>query len=102
MAVKIRLQRHGAKKAPFYRVVAADSRKKRDGRFVENLGTYDPTNKDPARQLNLRVDRADYWLSVGAQPSDTVRSLIKRARAALPAVEETVAAEVPAGDSSSV
>ena len=80
MAVKIRLQRGGAKHAPHYRVVIADARARRDGRFVEVIGTYDPCNKDSEKQINLKLDRADHWLSVGAQPSDTVRSLIKKSR----------------------
>lgn len=82
MAVKIRLQRGGAKHAPHYRVVVTDIRSPRDGRFVERVGTYDPKNKDEAQQLDLQLERIDYWLGVGAKPSDTVRSLIKRARRA--------------------
>ncbi len=95
MAVKIRLQRGGAKHAPYYRVVVADSRKTRDGRFVEKVGIYDPKNKVEDKQLELVLDRIDYWLSVGAQPSDTVRSLIKRARKHAPAekVEKAEKAE---------
>ncbi len=80
MAVKIRLQRGGATHAPYYRVVVADQRSPRDGRFVEKIGTYDPKNKDEGKQLNLEMERVEYWLGVGAQPSDTVRSLIKKAR----------------------
>jgi small subunit ribosomal protein S16 len=80
MAVKIRLQRGGATHAPYYRVVVADGRARRDGRFVEKVGIYDPKNKDEAKQVNLNLERVDYWLGVGAQPSDTVRSLIKRIR----------------------
>ncbi|MCA9539872.1 MAG: 30S ribosomal protein S16 [Myxococcales bacterium] len=78
MAVHIRLQRFGAKKRPFYRIVAADSRAKRDGRFIEQLGTYDPM-KDPV-ELRITADRLEHWLSVGAKPSDTVASLIRRHR----------------------
>lgn len=85
MAVKIRLQRGGATHAPYYRVVVADSRKPRDGRFVERIGVYDPKHKDEGKQLSLELERVDYWLGVGAQPSDTVRSLIKRARKSAPA-----------------
>jgi len=85
MAVKIRLQRGGATHAPYYRVVVADGRFPRDGRFVEKLGIYDPKNSDASKQLSLELDRVDYWLGVGAQPSDTVRSLIKRARKSAPA-----------------
>ena len=76
--VRIRLTRMGAKKKPFYRVIAADSRAPRDGRFIERLGHYDPM-KQPF-ELKLNLDRIDYWLGVGAQPSDTVARLIKRAR----------------------
>lgn len=74
MSVRIRLQRHGAKKRPFYRVVATDKRAPRDGRFIELLGTYDPLQDPPA--IRLKKDRVDHWLSVGAQPSDTARWLI--------------------------
>jgi small subunit ribosomal protein S16 len=79
------MQRGGATHAPYYRVVVADKRSPRDGRFVEKVGTYDPKNKDAGKQINLQMDRIDYWLGVGAQPSDTVRSLIKKARKAAPA-----------------
>ena len=75
--VKIRLRRMGAKKAPFYRVVVADSRKARDGRFIEEIGTYDPLT-EPAT-INIDIERANYWISNGAQPTDTVRGLLKRA-----------------------
>ena len=91
MAVKIRLQRGGATHAPHYRVVVADLRSPRDGRFVEKVGTYDPKNKSEDKQLNLELERIEYWLGVGAQPSDTVRSLIKRARRK--AAREEAAAE---------
>ena len=76
MAVKIRLRRMGAKKAPFYRVVVADSRYPRDGRFIEEIGTYDPT-KDPAI-FNVDGDKAKKWISNGAQPTDTVKALLKK------------------------
>jgi small subunit ribosomal protein S16 len=74
--VKIRLARVGRKRAPFYRLVVADSRKPRDGRFIEILGVYHPIRKEP----NFRVDeeRALHWLRVGAQPSDTVRSILRK------------------------
>jgi small subunit ribosomal protein S16 len=75
MSVKIRLQRHGAKKRPFYRVVAADIRSPRDGRFIELLGTYDPMVNPPA--IRLHKTRVEYWISVGALPSDTAAWLIK-------------------------
>lgn len=76
----IRLARMGKKKKPFYRVVVIEKRRARDSRFVEVVGTYDPL-KDPA-QVNLKADRVHYWLSQGAQPSDTVRSLLRRQTAA--------------------
>ena len=74
MAVKIRLARHGKKGYPFYHIVAADSRAPRDGRFIEKLGTYNP-NTNPAT-IELNSDRALYWLNVGAQPTDTCRSIL--------------------------
>jgi len=77
MAVKIRMKRVGAKNAPFFRIVVADSRSPRDGRFIEELGSYQPLKKGDNFTLNL--DRAKYWISKGAQPSDTVASFIKRA-----------------------
>lgn len=77
MAVKIRLKRMGAKKHPFYRIVAADSRSPRDGRFIEQLGTYDP-NKNPAA-VTLKEEEIMKWLNDGAQPSDTVRNLLSQA-----------------------
>lgn len=80
MAVRIRMQRRGSKKRPFYAVVAADSRKARDGRFLEKLGTFNPL-KDTDR-VHLVMDRVDHWLSVGATPSDTVAGLIKQVREA--------------------
>ncbi len=76
MAVKIRLSRKGTKKRPFYRVVVTDSRNPRDGRFIEQIGTYDP-KCDPAA-FKIKADRLEYWLSVGAQPSRTVRDLLKK------------------------
>ena len=75
MAVKIRLRRMGAKKAPFYRVVVADSRYPRDGRFIEEVGTYDPTQNPSV--INLDSEKVKKWLANGAQPTDTVRSLLK-------------------------
>ena len=75
MAVKIRLRRMGAKKAPFYRVVVADSRFPRDGRFIEEIGYYDPT-KEPA-VVNINKEKAEEWIKKGAQPTDTVKRLLK-------------------------
>ncbi len=77
--VKIRLRRMGAKKAPFYRIVVADSRYPRDGRFIEEIGTYDPT-VNPA-SLKVDGDRAQAWIKTGAQPTETVRDLLKKAGA---------------------
>ena len=76
MAVSIRLRREGAKNRPYYKVVVADSHSPRDGKFIELIGTYDP--KKPGHNSSLNVERAEFWISKGAQPSDTVRSLIKR------------------------
>jgi small subunit ribosomal protein S16 len=74
--VKIRLRRMGAKKAPFYRIVVADSRYPRDGRFIEEIGTYDPM-KNPA-EIKVNGERALEWIKTGAQPTDTVKSLLKK------------------------
>ena len=76
MAVKIRLRRMGAKKAPFYRIVVADSRYPRDGRFIEELGYYDPT-KEPS-VLKVDDEKAKSWIANGAQPTDTVKALLKK------------------------
>lgn len=76
MATVIRLQRHGRKNYPFYKIVVADKRAPRDGRFVEKIGTYNP-NTNPAT-VDLNFERALYWVNVGAQPSDTARSLLAR------------------------
>lgn len=76
MAVKIRLARYGAKKRPFYRIVAADSECPRDGKFLELLGTYNPLNT-PA-DVTLKADRMQYWIGQGAIPSDTVKSILKK------------------------
>jgi small subunit ribosomal protein S16 len=82
MAVHIRLSRSGAKKNPFYRIVVADSRFCRDGRFIENIGTF-----DPSRDASFKLDRTrfDYWKGVGATPSDTVKGLLRKFPAAAPA-----------------
>lgn len=84
--VRLRLTRMGRKKQPFYRIVAADSRAPRDGRFIEVLGHYNPMT-EPA-DVKINIERVDYWIGVGASPSDTVSGLIKRARGANEASEE--------------
>lgn len=76
--VRIRLRRMGAKKRAFYRIVVADGRSPRDGRFIETIGTYDP-HKDANESVTLRQERAAHWLSVGAQPSDGVIQLLRNA-----------------------
>jgi small subunit ribosomal protein S16 len=76
MAVSIRLRREGTKNSPYYKVVVADRRSPRDGKFIEIIGAYDP--KKPGHNSTLKIDRVEYWISKGAQPSDTVRSLIKQ------------------------
>ena len=78
--VKIRLRRMGAKKAPYYRIVVADSRAPRDGRFIEEIGTYDPMAEGAAK-IKVDMDRAKYWVANGAQTTDTVRGLLKKAEA---------------------
>lgn len=77
--VKIRLRRMGAKKAPFYRIVVADSRCPRDGRFIEEIGTYDPMAE--GENIKVDLDRAKYWISNGAQPTETVRGLLTKVEA---------------------
>ncbi len=74
--VKLRLKRMGAKKKPFYRIVVADSRSPRDGRFIENVGTYDPRQNPSA--VTLKEDRIRYWLNNGVQPTDIVKSLLRK------------------------
>lgn len=78
MSVKIRLTRHGAKKRPFYRIVVSDSRAPRDGRFIEQLGTYDPRSKPAA--IKIDEQKVAKWMARGAQPTQTVASLLRRAR----------------------
>lgn len=75
--VKIRLRRMGAKKAPFYRIVVADSRYPRDGRFIEEIGTYNPMSADA--EVKINSERAQQWIKNGAQPTDTVRDILKKA-----------------------
>ena len=85
--VTIRLARHGAKKSPFYHITVAERSAGRDGRFVERLGFYNPVARGSEEELRINIDRVDYWLSVGAQPTEKVRRLVTRARkqAAAPA-----------------
>jgi small subunit ribosomal protein S16 len=78
VAVKLRLKRFGRRHRSFYRLNAMDSRKPRDGRVIEELGWYDPEVKEPDKQISLNRERIEYWLSVGAQPSETVSKLLKR------------------------
>ena len=92
MAVSIRLRREGTKNRPYYKIVVADSRSPRDGKFIEIIGTYDPKLKTD--NSSMKIDRAEHWLARGAQPSDTVRSLLKKNRARSAA--EPAAKDVPA------
>jgi small subunit ribosomal protein S16 len=85
MAVSIRLRREGTKNSPYYKVVVADRRSPRDGKFIEIIGAYDP--KKPDHNSTLKIDRVEYWISKGAQPSDTVRSLIKQNKKATTTAE---------------
>ncbi len=78
MSVRLRLKRMGNRHRPFYRVTAVDQRRKRDGKVIEQLGWFNPLEKDESKQVELKADRCAYWLSVGAQPSDTVATLLKR------------------------
>jgi small subunit ribosomal protein S16 len=102
MAVSIRLRREGAKNRPYYRVVVADSRSPRDGKFIEIIGTYDP--KQAGQNSSFDMERAEYWISKGARPSDTVRSLVKRNKkllAAEPTSQTTGESSEPAETASS-
>lgn len=78
LSVRIRMSRHGRTHRPFFRIAAVDKRRPRDGRVIEELGYVDPIAKDESKQVSLEADRIRYWLSVGAQPSDTVRALLKK------------------------
>ena len=78
MAVKIRLKRLGKNKAPFYRVVVADSRYPRNGRFIEEIGTYNPLVEDESKQVSIDADAAKKWIGYGAQPTETVRAILKK------------------------
>ncbi len=83
MAVRLRLKRFGRRNHPTYRLTAVDRAKPRDGQVLEELGFYDPVNKDTDKQLSVKKERVEYWLSVGATPSDTVRSLLKKSGVAV-------------------
>lgn len=78
MATVMRLKRMGQKKAPYYRIVVTDQRNKRDGGFIETIGTYQPVMPNPLMQKSINKERAEYWLSVGTQPSETVWSILKK------------------------
>jgi len=78
MAVAIRLRREGAKNSPYYKIVVADQRRARDGKFIEIIGTYDPRKE--GENFSIQLDRADYWVGVGARPSQTVASIITKTR----------------------
>ena len=80
MSLRIRLQRCGSKNNPAYRIVVAEASQRRDGRFVEKLGSYNPIASESSSRLKMDVERADYWVSKGAQPTDTVRYLMKVSR----------------------
>ena len=94
--VRIRLARHGSKKNPFYHITVADQRRSRDGRFIERVGYFNPVAKGNAQEYLIQMDRVDYWLSKGAQPTDMVKKLVSRARketAELPSKDEAAVAE---------
>ena len=90
MAVALRLNRKGTKDRPYYKIVAVDSRKRRDGRYIEQIGTYDPMQE--GTNFTIDLEKADKWLGYGANPSDTVKSIIRKARTAA-SKEETASAE---------
>jgi small subunit ribosomal protein S16 len=94
MAVIIRLRRDGAKNSPYYRIVVADKHSPRDGKFLELIGTYDPKKK--VDNSSIKLARADHWIKNGAKPSDTVRSILKKARATAAKADKEAAAETPA------
>ncbi|MEQ1690933.1 MAG: 30S ribosomal protein S16 [Gemmatimonas sp.] len=95
MAVRIRLRREGRKKTPMYRIVVADSTAPRDGRFIEIIGQYQPRSGENA--LNLKIDRVNHWMDVGALPTDTVRSLLRRAGVMKSRHEARLAVKLQAG-----
>ncbi len=85
MSVALRLNRKGTKDRPYYKIVAVDSRKRRDGRYIEQIGTYDPMKE--GENFTIDLEKADKWVGVGAKPSDTVRSIIRKARTAANSAE---------------
>lgn len=89
MAVTIRLRRDGTKNSPYYRIVVADKQSPRDGKFLELIGTYDPKKK--SENSSVKLDRVEHWVKRGARPSDTVRSLIKKAQASAAKAEKEAA-----------
>jgi len=94
--VTIRLARHGSKKNPFYHITVADRAAKRDGRFIERVGFYNPVARGNAETLRIDLERFEYWISVGGQPSDTVKKLVQRARKLAPEGESTTVEAEPA------
>jgi len=93
MAVRLRLKRAGRRHQPFYRLAAMDVRSPRDGRVIEELGFYDPLAKEDAQRVSLKRDRVEHWLSVGAQPSETVRSLLRQGGIAVKSAKKTKTAK---------
>ena len=89
--VRIRLARHGSKQNPFYHITVADKRRSRDGRFIEQLGFFNPVAKGNAEEYRIDMDRIDYWLSKGAQPSEMVKKLVTRAKKEVDQPQEAVA-----------
>ncbi|EKD27625.1 MAG: 30S ribosomal protein S16 [uncultured bacterium] len=96
MAVVIRLRRIGHKKAPYYRIVVTDSRNKRDGRFIETLGMYQPISPDHMPKFTIEKERCEYWISQGAQPTDTVWSMLKKSGIPKPLKQKKKAATAEA------
>ena len=96
--VTIRLARHGSKKNPFYHITVADRAASRDGRFIERVGFYNPVAKGQAESLRVDLERVDYWLGQGAQPSDIVKKLLKQARKSGGAAAEAPAEAVAAAE----
>jgi small subunit ribosomal protein S16 len=78
--IRIRLTRMGSRNNPFYRIAVFDSRTKRDGRYIENIGTYDPMQSEPTKKVKIKKDRFEYWLSVGAKPTEALEKILSHAR----------------------